>query len=175
MTLGQMSEIAVLALIPLIAKSVSRKHLLIVGCAAYALRMALFAWVHHLPDGARLPALMAGVALHGVCFGCFIFLAFMIVDEETSADVRASAQSLYNLVIVGLGIIIGSWLSGAVATWAARGNESIDYADPSQTQALFAVPMWASLGCLVLVVVLYPSNSRKSPVDQQDVAGLRRV
>ena len=40
----------------------------------------------------------AGIALHGLCFGCFIFVAFMIVDEETTGDVRASAQNLFNLV-----------------------------------------------------------------------------
>jgi MFS family permease len=164
MTVGQMSEIAVLALIPLIATSVSRKSILIVGCAAYALRMALFAYVYTLPEESRIAALIGGIALHGVCFGCFIFLAFMIVDEETSADVRASAQSLYNMVIVGLGIIIGSWLSGSIATWAAHGEPSIDYADPTQTQALFAVPMWASLACLVLVLLFYPSRSRTQMV-----------
>jgi MFS family permease len=163
MTIGQMSEFVVLALIPLIAKEVSRKSILIVGCAAYALRMALFAWVHDLPFP-PIATLMFAVGLHGVCFGCFIFVAFMIVDEETSADVRASAQSLYNLVIVGLGILIGSWLSGRIAPWAAHGAPTIDYADPTQTQALFSVPMWASLACLALVLNFYPSRSRTQSV-----------
>ena len=53
-----------------------------------------------------LAAVILGTALHGFCFGCFIFVAFMIVDEETTPDVRASAQSLFNLVIVGIGINI---------------------------------------------------------------------
>ena len=52
--------------------------------------------------------LLAGIALHGLCFGCFIFVAFMIVDENTSSDVRASAQNLFNLVIIGIGVIVGS-------------------------------------------------------------------
>ena len=51
-------------------------------------RMALFAYVHAFPEDLHIPVLVAGVALHGVCFGCFLFLAFMIVDEETSADVE---------------------------------------------------------------------------------------
>jgi nucleoside transporter len=166
MTIGQMSEIAVLALIPLIAKKVSRKPILIVGCAAYALRMALFAYVQTFPADQQIAVLVAGIALHGVCFGCFLFLAFMIVDEETSADVRASAQSLYNMVVVGVGIIVGSWLSGNIATWAARGAPTIDYADPTETQALFSVPMWASLGCLLLVALFYPSRSRTQLVSE---------
>src|SRR4029079_17555494 len=42
MTIGQMSEIVVLGIIPMIAKQIPRKPILAVGCAAYALRMALF-------------------------------------------------------------------------------------------------------------------------------------
>ncbi len=166
MTIGQMSEIAVLALIPLIAKKVARKPILMVGCAAYALRMALFAYVHAFPADLHILVLISGVALHGVCFGCFLFLAFMIVDEETSADVRASAQSLYNMVMVGVGIIVGSWLTTELVTYAQGGAAHFDYSDPSQTQVLFAVPMWASIVCFNLVAFFYPSRSRTQVVPE---------
>jgi nucleoside transporter len=159
MTIGQMTEIVVLASMPVLAKRFSRKALLLVGCAAYALRMAIFAYVDALPFP-PIPVLAVGVALHGVIFGCFIFLAFMIVDEETSADVRASAQSLYNLVIVGLGIIVGSLISGRVATWAQGSSPKLDYADRAQTQALFSVPMWGSLLCFAAILAFYPSGKR---------------
>jgi nucleoside transporter len=159
MTIGQMSEIVVLAVIPLIAKEVSRKSILLVGCAAYALRMMLFAHVERW-DLPEIPTLMFAIGLHGVCFGCFIFVAFMIVDEETSADVRASAQSLYNLVIVGVGIIVGSKLT-ALATRIAQGSApEFDYNDRTQTHDLFEIPMWASLVCFALVLVFYPSKPR---------------
>lgn len=159
MTVGQMSEILVLGFVPTIAKTVSRKSLLLTGCLAYAARMALFAYVDHVP----LPpvaTLTLGVALHGVCFGCFIFVAFMIVDEETSADVRSSAQSLYNLVIVGIGVIVGSVISTSLGNWAKQGAESINYGNRTHTTALFSVPMWASLACFLLVLVFYPSGRR---------------
>jgi len=159
MTIGQMSEVMVLGVMPFFARRFSRKSILLVGCAAYALRMALFAYVEHSSLD-PIPTLMLGVALHGPVFGCFIFLAFMIVDEETSADVRASAQSLYNLVIIGLGIIVGSWVSAEVATWAKAGAPKLSYADRAHTTALFSVPMWASLACFLLVLVFYP---RKDP------------
>src|SRR4029453_6792986 len=99
MTIGQISELVVLAIIPFFAKRYSRKALLTVGLLAYIVRFAVFAF---LPVPA---AIIPALALHGLCFGGFIFVAFMIVDEETSKDVRASAQGLFNLVIVGLGTI----------------------------------------------------------------------
>ena len=103
-----------------------------------------------------LSSLCLGVALHGVCFGCFIFLAFMIVDEECSPDVRASAQSLYNMVIVGLGIIVGSKLAGTIANASMHGAAKLDYSVSEQTKTLFSIPMWASLGCFVLILLFYP-------------------
>ncbi|MEZ6013903.1 MAG: MFS transporter [Planctomycetota bacterium] len=148
MAIGQMSELIVLGLIPLVAKSVSRKTLLAVGLLAYAGRMALFAYTD------SQATVLLGVALHGLCFGCFIFVAFMVVDEETTPDVRASAQNLFNLVIIGVGIIVGSYVATAVVgKWAALEGGGMDYTK------LFSAPMWAAIACLALLLVLYPSRS----------------
>lgn len=164
MTIGQMSEILVLAAIPLVAKQVSRKALLAAGLVAYGLRMALFAYGEDLGTF----AVLTGVALHGFCFGCFIFVAFMVVDEETTDDVRASAQSLFNLVIIGLGIIVGSMIAGWVAEWA-----TVPVADGALTDAgapateldytrLFSIPMWASAACLAALLAFYPNRPPRS-------------
>lgn len=165
MTIGQMMEIAVLAFIPLFAKRCSRKTLLCVGLAAYTLRMVLFAYGPSLSPALQLPAIILGVSMHGFCFGCFIFVAFMVVDEECSANVRASAQSLFNLVIVGIGIIVGSKIAGSVAEWAKSTNGDMDYTK------LFSVPMWAALACLVLMLLFYPN--RKPTLAEGDSAELK--
>lgn len=146
MTIGQMSEVLVIGAVPLLLRTLGKKHVLALGLLAYALRMALFAYL----PGSTV-AILLGVALHGFCFGCFIFVSFMIVDEFTTKDVRASAQSLYNLVFVGIGVIVGSMIAGAVSDWADG-----DY------QKLFAVPMWASLVCLALLLLVYPKHPKAS-------------
>ncbi len=148
MTIGQMSEVLVLGAIPLVAKKLPRRTLLAIGLVAYALRMELFANVDTMPLPPML-TLVLGIALHGLCFGCFIFVAFMVVDEETSGDVRASAQNLFNLVIVGVGVIVGSKIAGEVAAWASASG-TMDY------HKLFSVPMWAAMACLVLLLNFYP-------------------
>ncbi len=167
MTVGQMTEILVLALIPLFAKKISRKTLLGLGIVAYAARMALFAYMPWIHDTLGIPEIgvaITGVALHGFCFGCFIFVAFMVVDEETTPDVRASAQNLFNLVIVGIGIIVGSWFATSiVGSWATDsvtptgGGEAVDVMNYTR---LFGIPMWIALGCLVVLLVLYPRRGR---------------
>ena len=144
MTVGQMSELLVIAAVPLVARSASRKSLLAVGLVAYGLRMALFAYVDVIPLPVML-TLLTGIALHGLCFGCFIFVAFMVVDENTSDDVRASAQNLFNLVIIGVGVIVGSKIAGWVSDWA-KGDHT----------KLFSVPMWGAVACLALLLLFYP-------------------
>jgi nucleoside transporter len=153
MTIGQMTELVVLAAMPFIAKGFSRKTLLLVGIAAYAARMALFAFA---PE---LPTVLLGVALHGVCFGCFIFVAFMVVDEYTTADIRATAQNLFNLVIIGIGIIVGSlFATSVVARYAtADGAQQMDYT------RLFSVPMYMAIGCFVLMLLFYPAKKAAAP------------
>lgn len=145
MTIGQMAEILVLAAMPLLAQRLSRKTLLAIGITAYAARMFLFAYAP------TMPAILLGVAMHGLCFGCFIFVAFMVVDENTTADVRASAQNLFNLVIVGIGIIVGSWFATAVVGNWATGEDGV-----MNFTRLFSVPMWIAIACLAALLALYP-------------------
>lgn len=145
MTIGQIAEIAVLAFMPLLAKKVSRKMLLGIGILAYIVRFGVFAYLPY--TAAVVPAL----ALHGLCFGCFFFVAFMIVDEETTPDVRASAQNLFNFVVMALGVIFGNLFAGQVDTWAAKDNVT-------SFQTLFSIPMWICVACLVALMALYPSK-----------------
>lgn len=145
MTIGQIAEIAVLAAMPALARAMNRKALLIIGLLAYILRFAIFAYVHE--PWAVYPAL----ALHGLCFGFFFFIAFMIVDEQTPKDVRASAQSLFNLIVVGFGVIVGNIAAGLVDKLAAT-ESGTDYS------ILFGIPMWVTVACLAAILVLYPNK-----------------
>jgi nucleoside transporter len=149
MTVGQMAELAVLACMPFLARRLSRKSLLAIGISAYALRMAIFAFAPSF-----VPALF-GVALHGVCFGCFVFVCFMVVDENTSKDVRATAQNLFNLVLIGIGIIVGSWFATSVAVRLATDADGI-----VQNQTLFAIPMTMAIVCLVALLAFYRGGVR---------------
>ncbi|MGP1347974.1 MAG: MFS transporter [Phycisphaerales bacterium] len=177
MTIGQMAEVAVIACIPLFAKKISRKALLAMGITAYAVRMLLFGQMDTIAGFAGIPEIViaiAGITMHGFCFGCFIFVAFMVVDEETTPDIRASAQNLYNLVFVGIGIIVGSWFSTSiVGRWATE--EITNAAGEAETithyDKLFGVPMWMAIACLVALVVFYPKRGRFERTGSEPSAG----
>jgi hypothetical protein len=161
MTLGQMSEILVLAMMPVLTMAFNRKALLAVGLTAYALRFFLFAnvgTVTGVATDSQLAMVVGGILLHGLCFGCFIFVAFMVVDEEMTPDVKASGQNLFNLVIIGIGIVVGSLIAGQVAGWA-----TVD--DVMQFDKLFNIPMWGAIACLFLFLLLYPSKCKQVTSD----------
>ena len=97
MTVGQIAEFCVLAMMPILAKALSRKTLLAIGIIAYGLRMFLFAYVDAIVAATHIspvPILIVGIAMHGFSFGCFVFVAFMVVDEQTTGDVRRERSKL---------------------------------------------------------------------------------
>lgn len=147
MTIGQIFEIVVLAFMPLLAKKASRKALLTVGLVAYILRFAVFAY------STNVALIVPTLALHGLCFGCFFFVAFMIVDEETPGDVRASAQGLFNFVVIGLGTIIGNAFAGIVHEIANKNAETY-------YRTLFSVPMWVGVACLAATLFFYRGGKK---------------
>jgi hypothetical protein len=64
------------------------------------------------------------------------------------------------MVIVGVGIIVGSKIATGLADWAALPTGGIDYT------RLFSVPMWASVACLIALLLFYPrrrADGRNSP------------
>jgi MFS family permease len=79
----------------------------------------------------------------------------MVVDQFTTRDVRASAQSLYNVVLVGFGTIVGNLFAGYVGQMATQ-NGVVNY------RIMFSVPMWVALGCLVALLAGYPRNVQPS-------------
>ena len=53
--------------------------------------------------------------VHGMCYAFFFAAVYIFVDEYFPKDSRASAQGLFNLLILGLGPFFGSLLWGRLA------------------------------------------------------------
>ena len=58
--------------------------------------------------------LFGGIILHGICYDFFFVTGQIFVDKEAPAHLRSSAQGLITLATYGLGLFIGSNLSGIV-------------------------------------------------------------
>jgi nucleoside transporter len=123
MTLGQMSEVVFLVLIPFFFVRLGVKKMLLVGMAAWVLRYVLFAYGD---NDALVFMYYSGIILHGVCFD-FFFVTGQIYTERTAPKaLRASAQGFIHVATYGAGMLIGSWVSGLIV-------DSYAYLDQGQT------------------------------------------
>jgi nucleoside transporter len=107
MSVGQFGEIFVMAFL---GKGLTRfgfRKVITVGALSYCVRYLIFS-VETVPMG----ALVAAQFLHGFCFACFFATAFIYVDKVAPSDVRHSAQTLFALVMFGLGPLISGPLNG---------------------------------------------------------------
>jgi nucleoside transporter len=110
-TMGQMSEVIFMVLMPWFFVRLGVKKMLLVGMLAWVVRYALFATGD---TGALVWMLYLGILLHGVCYDFFFVTGQIYVDNKAPKDVRASAQGFIALITYGVGIGLGSILSGNI-------------------------------------------------------------
>jgi nucleoside transporter len=111
-TLGQMSEVLFMLLIPFCLLRMGMKITLLVGMIAWAVRYALFA----LGNSADLAwMLLLGIALHGVCYDFFFVSGQIFTDSKASIRYKSAAQGLITLATYGLGMLVGFWAAGRIA------------------------------------------------------------
>ena len=113
MTLGQVSEVAFLLLLPILLPFLGAKRIMILGMAAWALRFALFAYFHEQPTATWM--ILGGILLHGMSYDFIFVMGRMYVDKAAGDSLRASAQGLHAVFTLGAGMFVGSWLAGVVA------------------------------------------------------------
>ena len=108
MTLGQVSEIFFLLLVPFFFRKYGVRIILSVGMFFWVLRYMLFA--NAGPDVQALAFL--GVLFHGICYDFFFFAGQLYVDKRAPEDIRSAAQGFIAFVTLGVGMFIGGLLNG---------------------------------------------------------------
>ncbi len=139
MAIAQGAEIVTLIFLPKMLKNWGIRGTMMVGILAWPLRYAVFAM------GGPLWLVLASLSLHGLCYVCFFTASYIYVDEIAPVDVRASAQGLIAFVLLGAGLVVGSWFAGFVSDAFRVGGE-VDYSK------VFLVPLVLTVLCAGLFV-----------------------
>jgi len=158
MTIGQVSDVVFLLLLPVLLPILRAKGILLVGMAAWALRFGLFAWFDTARDAHWMMYL--GIAVHGVCYDFIFVMGRMYVDKRAGEEIRGAAQGLHAFVTLGIGMFVGSWLSGVVGEHYAR--QGADGAVTHNWQMIWAIPAVLSIVLSILFVVSFKDREPKT-------------
>ena len=160
MTLGQMSEIAFMILLPWFLARLGVKWILMVGMLAWSLRYGFFSFGNL---GANAWMLYAGILLHGVCYDFFFVTGQIYVDQRAGVAIRAAAQGFIAFVTLGAGWFIGSWAAGEVVeayqiTGAASGVTH-------DWRTIWLVPAVGAGAVLALFAAMFRPQERRIVTD----------
>ena len=111
MSFGQMSEIVFMLVIPLLFRRLGVKVMLLIGMLAWFVRYAMFAL--GVSEEGRI-LLYLGILLHGVCYDFFFVVGFIYTDRVAGEKVKGQAQSMIVMFTYGIGMLLGSQISGAL-------------------------------------------------------------
>ncbi|MEN8228694.1 MAG: nucleoside permease [Bacteroidota bacterium] len=148
-SLGQVSEILFLLILPVFIVKFGVKRVLFIGMAAWLIRYILFA-NGGVENGVWM--IYAGIILHGVCYDFFFVTGQIYVDKKAPDHLKSSAQGLITFATYGLGMFIGTWFAG-------RTIDMLTFDGLPDWARIWYVP--AILAAVVLVVFLFLFKERK--------------
>jgi nucleoside transporter len=146
MTLGQISEVLFMLLLPFFFKKFGFKKTLLVGMLAWAIRYALFAYGN---AGELTFMLIIGIALHGICYDFFFVSGQIYTDFKAGEKVKSAAQGLITLATYGVGMLFGFWVAGKISDQYILSDESHNW------EVIWLIPAAFALGVMVLFMVIF--------------------
>lgn len=161
MSIAQIAEIFVMAyLLPWALKKYGLRRTLTLGIVAWPIRYVIFV------IGTPAWLVIASLALHGFCYVFFFTAAYIYVDTIAPKDIRASAQSLIAMIILGIGSFVGSLFSGWVQNvFTTEGmNAAGEAVKVINWRATFLVPTALTLLCLVVFLAFFREKKAVGPV-----------
>ncbi len=145
-SLGQVSEALFLLVMPLMLRKLGVKRTLLIGMLAWALRYALFA----VGDaGSLLWLVIIGLVLHGVCYDFFFVAGQIYTDRFAPKHVRSAAQGLISLATYGVGLLIGSLISGPIVDAFLAADGTHDW------RAVWLIPAALAVGVALFFAALF--------------------
>jgi nucleoside transporter len=154
MTLGQVSEVGMMLLMPLIFRYVGVKGILVWGLVAWAVRYVLLA---NGDPGSGMWMFYVAILLHGICYDFFFMTGQMYTDQEAPPEARSTAQGLITFVTYGAGMLAGSFLSGITIDYFSTTSGSTVTRDWG---AFWMSSAAMSFAILLLVLLFFNSKAR---------------
>ena len=161
-SLGQVSEILFMVLMPLLFVRLGVKKMLAIGMIAWAVRYIMFAY-GNIDAGYWM--LITGIVLHGICYDFFFVTGQIYTDNLAGEKFKSAAQGLITLATYGVGMLIGSLVSGPIVdTYATTDNHD--------WKMIWLIPAGIALVVALLFLLLFRETKRTVITEENTEKGL---
>ncbi|MBM3878494.1 MAG: MFS transporter [Verrucomicrobia bacterium] len=144
MSVSQVAEIVTMVILGITLKKLGWRVTMVVGILGHALRFGIYAY---FPDQAWL--IVAVQLVHGVCYAFFFATVYIFVDAYFPKDVRASAQGLFNMMILG----VGALAANSLCPWLLQKVYTVD--GVTDYKSLFLLPCFISFAAAVVLMLCF--------------------
>jgi nucleoside transporter len=146
MSIGQVAEILTMFILGATLKKLGWRVTMIVGVLGHAARFAVYAFL-----GEHWQLIVLVQVLHGICYAFFFATVYIFVDEYFPKDARASAQGLFNVMILGIGALVANSVCPYVIQKVFTEDGVTNF------RGLFLVPMgFAVFAAFLLLAFFHP-------------------
>ena len=153
--ISQASETLCILLIPFCMKRFGIKNVMLMAMFAWVFRFGLFGLGNPAMPGVLL--FILSCIVYGVAFDFFNISGSLYVNENTSEDIRSSAQGVFMLMTNGLGATIGTLAAGAVVDATVY-----NAANPSWANAWYIFAGYALVVALLFMVLFKDPSKKKA-------------
>src|ERR1051326_3509079 len=155
MSVGQVAEILTMFVLGATLKKLGWRATMVCGILGHAARFAVYAF---FPGDPGLIVLVQ--ILHGICYAFFFATVYIFVDEYFPKDVRSSAQGLFNVMILGIGVLVANSVAPTLMQKVFTHDGVTDF------RSLFLVPLAAASTAAVALAALFhpPVKGQPEPV-----------
>lgn len=158
MSLGQIAEMLTMFILGATLKRLGWRWTMAIGILGHAVRFAIYAFY---PD--TTPVIVIQL-VHGICYAFFFATVYIFADEYFPKDVRASAQGLFNMMVLGVGALVAN----SVCPYLMQ--EVFKHGDTTDFRSMFMVPMFgALLAAISLVLFFHPPPKKEHATAARDV------
>lgn len=158
MSVGQIAEILTMFALGVTLKKLGWRATMIVGILGHAARFAVYAF---LPEHQGL--IIVVQVLHGICYAFFFATVYIFVDAYFPKDARASAQGLFNVMILGAGAL----LANSICPYLSQ--KIFTHGGITDFRGLFLVPMFSALVAAGAMALLFHPPKALASKEQAEV------
>ncbi len=156
MTIGQISEVLFLLMLPIFLKKYGFKITILAGMAAWAIRYALFAYGN---AGELSFMLILGIALHGICYDFFFVAGQIYTNAKAGIKYKSAAQGLITFATYGIGMLIGFKIAGLITDAYKLSETSFNW------QMIWIIPACIA-GAVFLLFAIFFNDKNEMVTDQ---------